>query len=80
VLENAEIYDIESDVVDEIFDVVVRDMSSFAVELFSNARTTTEQGEFCQAMVRKPVVDNERYERIWIDHVYALRDAYKMAE
>ena len=80
VLENAEIYDTESDVVDEIFDVVVRDMSRFAVELFAKANTTKEQGEFCQAMIRKPVTNDARYERVWAEHVYALSDAYSMAE
>jgi acyl-CoA dehydrogenase len=29
-------------------------------------------------MIRKPVVDDERYERVWRDHVYALRGAYEM--
>jgi acyl-CoA dehydrogenase len=80
VLENAEIYGIDSDVVDEIFDVVVRDMSRFAVELYSKANTTKEQGEFCQAMIRKPTTNGERYERVWTEHVFALRDAYGMSE
>jgi acyl-CoA dehydrogenase len=80
VLENVEIYGIDSDVVDEIFDVVVRDMSRFAVELYGKANTTEEQGEFCQAMIRKPATNDERYERVWFEHVYALRDAYEMAE
>jgi acyl-CoA dehydrogenase len=31
-------------------------------------------------MVRKPNVDKARFERVWQDHVYALRDAYEMAE
>ena len=80
VLENAEIYGIDSDVVDEIFDVVVRDMSRFAVELHGKSATTVEQGEFCEAMIRKPDTNDARYERVWVDHVYALRDAYEMAE
>jgi hypothetical protein len=24
------------------------------------------------------VVDDERYDRVWRDHVYALKDAYEM--
>lgn len=79
VLENAEIYDTDRDIVDEIFDVVVRDMSRFAVELYGKAATTAEQGEFCQAMLRKPASNADRYERVWQDHVYAMRDAYTMA-
>lgn len=80
VVENAEIYGIDDGIVDEIFDVAVRDFSRFAVELHGKAATTPEQGELCRAMVRKPVSDDARYQRVWTDHVYALRDAYVMAE
>jgi acyl-CoA dehydrogenase len=80
VLENAEIYELEKDLVDEIFDVTVRDLSAFAVELHGKAATTAEQGEYCMAMIRKPAQDEARYSRVWEDHVYALRDAYTMAE
>jgi acyl-CoA dehydrogenase len=77
-LENADIYDIEDDLVDEMFDVLVRDMSSFAIDLHAKAGTTQAQGELCLAMVRKPAPDTDRYQRIWTDHVYALADAYTM--
>jgi acyl-CoA dehydrogenase len=78
VLENAEIYDTDRDVVDEIFDVAVRDMARFAVELHCKAGTTPEQGEYCRAMIRKPSSDAARYERVWQDHVYVLRDVCEM--
>jgi acyl-CoA dehydrogenase len=77
-LENAAIYDIEHDLVDQMFDVVVRDMSSFAVDLHNKAGTTNAQGKLCLAMLRGPASDLDRYQRIWADHVYALRDAYEM--
>ena len=80
VLENAEIYDIEEDLVDQIFDVAIRDFSRFAVDLNGRSGTTEEQSEFCLAMVRRPVRDDERAARIWQDHVYAQRDAYEMSE
>jgi len=79
VLENAEIYGIDDDLVDEIFDVAVRDFSRFAVDLQGKAATTPVQGALCLAMVRKPVTDSARYQRVWQGHVYALRDAYEMA-
>jgi acyl-CoA dehydrogenase len=80
VLENAEIYGIDQDLVAEIFDVTVRDFSAFAVELFGKAATTPGQSDYCTAMIRKPVRDDDRYRRVWEDHVYAQRDAYTMAE
>ncbi|HZJ48628.1 MAG TPA: acyl-CoA dehydrogenase [Acidimicrobiia bacterium] len=80
VLENAEICGIDDDLIDEIFDVTVRDFSRFAVGLFDKAGTTAEQGEFCTAMIRKPVDDEARYRRVWEDHVLAQCDAYEMPE
>jgi acyl-CoA dehydrogenase len=80
VLENAEICGIERDLVDEIFDVAVRDLAAFAVELHGKAATTSEQGEYCMEMIRKPAQDDARYQRVWENHVYAQRDAYTMAE
>ena len=78
-LENAEIYGLEDDLVDQIFDVAVRDLSAFAVELHGKAATTPEQGKHCLGLIRKPVVDEERYARVW-EEVFELRDAYQMAE
>jgi acyl-CoA dehydrogenase len=78
VLENAEIYEVEPTLVDQIFDVLVRDFSKFAVQLFGKPSSTPAQVEHCLAMIRKPVVDEARYDRVWQEHVYALRDAYEM--
>jgi acyl-CoA dehydrogenase len=80
VLENAEIHGIDRDLVDEIFDVTVRDFSAFAVDLYGKAATTSERGEYCMEMIRKPAQDDARYQRVWENHVYAQRDAYTMAE
>jgi acyl-CoA dehydrogenase len=77
-LENARIYRIENDVVDQIFDVLVRDFSRFAVELHGKAATSPEQIAYCLKMIRKPLVDQSRYGRVWENHVYALKDAYEM--
>jgi acyl-CoA dehydrogenase len=79
VLENVEIYDVDRDLVDQIFDVIVRDMSRFAVELHAKANTTPEQAKHCLGLIRRPADDPDRYGRVW-DQVFALRDAYRMAE
>ncbi len=80
VLENAEIYETDLDLVDQIFDVAVRDLSRFAVDLFGKPGTTPEQAKHCLEMIRKPAEGEERFRRVWEGHVYALRDAYEMAE
>jgi acyl-CoA dehydrogenase len=78
ILENARIYRIAADVVDQIFDVLVRDFSRFALQLYSKPSSSAAQMDYCLKMIRKPAVDDVRYHRVWNDHVYALKDQYEM--
>jgi len=80
VLENAEIYEVEDDLVDQIFDVAVRDLSRFAVDLYGRAGTTEEQAKHCLEMVRRPAQGEARSRRIWEQQVYPLRNSYQLAE
>jgi len=77
ILENAALCDIGNDLVDQIFDFMVRDFSKIAVELLGKAATTEAQIEFCRRMIRKPASDAERFARVWSE-VHALKDAYEM--
>jgi acyl-CoA dehydrogenase len=77
-LENAEIYAVDQPLVNQIFDVLVRDFSRFAVQLHGKPSTSTAQAEHCLRMIRRPVVDEARTAQVWDEHVYALRDAYAM--
>ncbi|MDM8526196.1 acyl-CoA dehydrogenase [Desulfococcaceae bacterium HSG8] len=78
ILENAKIYDIGDDLVDQIFDFFVRDFSKFALQLYSKPSSTEDQMGLCMKMIRKPLVDDARFNRIWDDHVYVLKDIYEM--
>jgi acyl-CoA dehydrogenase len=78
ILESARICDVSADVVDQIFNCFVRDFSKFALQLYSKPRCSTEQAAYCLKMIRKPAVDDERYERVWRDYVHALKGAYEM--
>ena len=78
ILENAKIYSIEDDVVDQIFDFMVRDFSKFALQLYGKPSSTATQMDYCMKMVRKSAVDAARYTRVWENHVYALKDMYEM--
>ncbi|MGB5548853.1 MAG: acyl-CoA dehydrogenase, partial [Thermoanaerobaculia bacterium] len=80
ILENAPIHSVDDDVLDQIFDVLVRDFSKFALQLYSKTSSTAIQRLFCRRMIRKPVVDHARFERVWRGHVYALEGAYQMNE
>ncbi|HEX9090715.1 MAG TPA: acyl-CoA dehydrogenase, partial [Anaerolineales bacterium] len=78
ILENAHIYSIEGGLVDQIFDCMVRDLSGFALKLYTQPTTSPQQMEFCLRMIRRPVVDLVRFGEVWQDQVFTLSDAYEM--
>ena len=78
IIENAKIYDIEDDLLDQIFDFMVRDFSKFALQVYSKTSSTEDQMALCLTMIRKSAVDVERFHRVWQNHAYALKDAYAM--
>jgi len=80
ILENARIYNIDDDLVDQIFDFMVRDFSKFALQFYGKPSSTPQQMDYCLRMIRKPAVDEARYQRVWEDQVYALKGAYEMSE
>ncbi len=77
-LESAEIAGIDDDLIDQVFDVLVRDWAGFAAALHGKPTTTKEQAEYCVAMVRRPAADAERFDRVWTQQVLSLQDAYEM--
>jgi acyl-CoA dehydrogenase len=77
-LEDARITRMDSGLLDQIFDVFVRDFSAFAIQLHGKSSSTATQMEHCLAMVRKPVVDTELYDRLWNDEVLPLASRYTM--
>ncbi len=77
-LEAAPIHGIDDDLMDQIFDIQVRDFSKFALQLYSKTGATTLQRAFCRRMIRAPVRDDARFERIWTEKVELLKGAYSM--
>lgn len=78
IIEKFNIDKFDADLLEQIFDFMVRDFSRYALQLYSKTDTTEKQMEWCMKMVRKPVVDAERFNRFWNDYVYALKDTYEM--
>jgi acyl-CoA dehydrogenase len=66
-----------TDLVDQIFDVLVRDFSAYAVALHGKASSTKAQQLWALEHIRKPAADTDRYQRIW-QHVRDLASAYEM--
>ncbi len=66
------------DLLEQIFDFMVRDFSKYALEVYYKRDSNAKQQEMCLKMLRKPFVDYDRFDRFWKNHVYALRDTYEM--
>ncbi len=77
VLEQAQITDLAEDTIDQIFDVMIRDFSAYAVGLHGKSATTEAQREWVVENVRAPVSDEGRFEAVW-GKVQALSGAYEM--
>ena len=78
ILENARIYGIEDDLLDQIFEFMVRDLSEHALELLGQPSSSDVQMAKCREMMVKPAHDPERYGRVWQRHVEVLDGAYAM--
>jgi len=78
ILENAKIYNIPVEVLEQIFDFMVRDFSCFALEFHNKPSSTDAQMEYARKMIRKPVVDEARYQKVWNERVYAMKGQYQM--
>jgi acyl-CoA dehydrogenase len=78
IIENGRIYEVEDDLLDQIFDFMIRDFSKFALQVYSKTNSSKQQMAYCLKMIKKPAVNPERFERVWQKYAYALTDAYEM--
>lgn len=77
ILEQADLLDLDDDIVDAIFGVLVKDFSKAAITMHGKDASTPAQQEWALSVVRKPVVDEARFGRVW-EQVVSLADAYTM--
>ncbi len=80
IIENARIYAIDDDLLDQIFDIFVRDFARYALQLYGKSVTTEQQQLLLRRMIKRPVVDSARFDKIWREHVATLQGAYEMNE
>ena len=78
IIENAKIYGVDDDILDQIFDFMVRDFSKFALQVYAKTSSTEQQMALCLQMIKKTAVNVERFERVWNNHAYVLKDSYEM--
>ena len=77
ILERAKQIELDTDTLDQVFDVFVRDWSAYATALHGKASSTDKQQAWALDAVRKPVVDEARAGRVF-ERVRGLAGAYEM--
>ena len=79
VLENARIYGIDGDLVEQIFSLLICDFSAAALKMIVDQENSPAQEEIFRQMLQKPVKDDQGWQRLW-QVVYAHKDRYIMNE
>jgi acyl-CoA dehydrogenase len=78
IIEKGKMDGMGDDMLEQIFDFMVRDFSKFALQLYSKTSSTDAQMGGCLKMIRKPVVDEARFQRVWQNEVLSLTDTFEM--
>ena len=78
IIEKFQLDNFDADILEQIFDFMIRDFSRYALNLYSKTNTTAPQKYFCKRMIRKPVKNTVRSERVLQKHIYSLKDQYEM--
>lgn len=77
ICEQAALTGLPLDTLDQIFDVLVRDFSSYAAELHGKASATEDQQAWAKDAITKPAVDEDRFNAVW-EKTRALAGGYEM--
>jgi len=81
ILEQAKFDNIDPDVLNQIFDFMVRDFARFALQIYGMHNTKDDQRAYCKdIMLIKAEGDDAQYERVWKKYVYSLNGEYAMNE
>jgi acyl-CoA dehydrogenase len=81
ILEQVGIGEVDSDIVNQMFDFMVRDFAQFAMQIYSNHSSKDAQRDYCvKIMLIKAVPSPEQYNRVWERYVSVLNGEYAMNE
>ena len=76
ILENARIYKISDQVVNEVGRFLVKDLSTYAWKMIMEHELSVEQEGFFRSMMKKPAEENGSFEFVWENEVLPLKDVY----
>ncbi|MBT8064306.1 MAG: acyl-CoA dehydrogenase [Gammaproteobacteria bacterium] len=80
ILEKALMDDTDHDLINQMFDVFVRDFSVYATELHGKSGNSEAQRERIRRLIRAPAADSEQFERVWSERILPLAGQYRMSD
>lgn len=78
IIESAKMEGVSDEVMNQMFDVFVRDFTAFAVDLYGKPINTDAQIEKILKMIKRPVTNQEEFEKVLNEEVFSLVDTYTM--
>ena len=77
ICEQAGFVSLPADTLDQIFDVLIRDFSAYAVQLHGKTSATEAQASWARAAITRPVTDGDRFDSVFA-RVRDLAGRYEM--
>jgi acyl-CoA dehydrogenase len=79
-LEKALMEGTDPDLLNQVFDVFVRDFSAYATGLHGKPGNTGAQRALVRELILAPEANPGQFEKIWMEHVFSLNGQYEMAD
>ena len=76
IIESAKIEGVSDEVMNQMFDLFVRDFAAYAVELYGKPINTDAQLEKIMKMIKRPVPNQAEFEKVLNEEIYSLVDVY----
>lgn len=76
IIESAKIEGVRDEIMNQMFDLFVRDFSAFAVELYGKPLNSDVQLEKIKNMIKRPVPNKDEFEKVLREDIYSLVDVY----
>jgi acyl-CoA dehydrogenase len=79
ILEKAQMEGTDADLLNQVFDVLVRDFSIYAATLHGKPGNSAEQQALILQLIKAPIADAQQFERVWRERVFSLNGQYRQA-
>lgn len=76
IIESAKIEGVSEEVLNQMFDVFVRDFSTYAMDLYAKPLNTPEQVDAIAKMFKRPEPNPDEADKVLREEVYSLADEY----